>query len=101
MSELLLYPDENGVLHEAPEFRTVVCFETKEEQERFDKRINNMNKYRWHDLRKNPNDLPKDNERDLLVFTNGAFVVWTGKLLNICKAGVDRWKRIEPFEEAE
>lgn len=63
--------------------------------------LEKQERYMWHDLRKNPNDLPKDNERDLLVFTNGAFVVWTGKLLNICKAGVDRWKRIETFEEEE
>lgn len=59
-------------------------------------------KYRWHDLRKNPNDLPKEdmcgNSKEVLVGINahydydiGEWVTHGGKFL--------AWK--EPYEEVE
>lgn len=106
MSELLLYPDENGVLHEVPEFRTVVIFETKEEQERFEKRINNMNKYRWHDLRNNPYDVPDEPYEPVLVAIDIGcsevdYDIFCYGIENWSARMVIAWKHIEPFEEEE
>lgn len=53
-----LYFDDNGVAHEVPEYSITVCFDTEAEMDAFSKRLQNMNKYRLHDLRKDPNDLP-------------------------------------------
>lgn len=70
----------------------------------------NKYKYKWHDLRKNPKDLPEfkgfcvdtyDVKVSNYEFPFGAF--WDGLRFTdvdghlIC--GVIAWKRIEPFEE--
>lgn len=66
-------------------------------------------KYRWHDLRENPDDLPKENG-DYMVWYHaingvydGAKVMYystagwlTGKTRK--KEGVIAWREIEPFE---
>lgn len=67
-------------------------------------------KYRWHDLRKNPDDLPKE---------NGDYIVWYQAVNNVYNGakvmfystgggwlagrtrkeeGVIAWREIEPFE---
>lgn len=76
----------------------------------------NAEKYRWHDLRKDPNDLPKEKGRKYIITQckNDKFVVaeWSGDYFGnwTCLfsddgetfaelAEVDRWKEIEPFKE--
>ena len=57
---------------------------------------------KWHDLRKDPNDLPKDNKCEYLVFLD-----WLGKkyeLLRLCeiktlKDTVIAWCEIPQFKE--
>lgn len=84
-------------------------------------------KYRWHDLRKNPKDLPKEGER--ILFCTVCYDnedeerIWTGNFRNgYCDDGcyfenddyecfvtiavypsseVLAWRYIEPFEEVE
>ena len=56
----------------------------------------------WHDLRKDPNDLPKDNKREYLVFLD-----WLGKkyeLLKLCEIksfveNIIAWCEIPQFKE--
>lgn len=75
-------------------------------------------KYRWHDLRKNPNDLPDDNDtRSEYVVTDGSQYFTSkyfgkGEYFNGCweypdgvfecnayDVDVIAWREIEPFEE--
>lgn len=65
-------------------------------------------KYRWHDLRKNHNDVPKDCV--LYVYTklkNGRYTVslWNHYEFPAYPEGTDleviAWREIEPFEEDE
>lgn len=65
--------------------------------------------YRWHDLRKNPDDVPKENGHYLIVYQ------WIGKNSGITVETYSpydgfhtppeypciAWKEIEPFEVAE
>lgn len=71
--------------------------------------IDKAEKYRWHDLRKNPNDLPKDEELCLVVDEfknyNIAFLsahrtsnTWSPHR-NIAIRQPIAWKEIELFEE--
>ena len=54
----------------------------------------------WHNLRKDPNDLPKDNKREYLVFLD-----WLGKkyeLLRLCEIKTHKdtaWCEIPQFKE--
>lgn len=50
--------DADGKADIAPEHSLEIFFETEAELEQFVKRLNDQKKYRWHDLRKNPDDLP-------------------------------------------
>lgn len=71
--------------------------------------VGKADKYKWHDLRKNPEDLP-DTPR--LVLTKIDFEYWeyeisrymqfecTGMWMNQ-KAQPIAWREIEPFEEEE
>ena len=78
-------------------------------------RRENEDKYRWHDLRNNPDDLPeKDGEYLVYVFMRGniAFGLtarkfymigqWEGEFYNIKKPNeVLAWREIEHFEDVE
>lgn len=77
----------------------------------FETLANKAEKYRWHDLRKNPEDLPKDEELCLVVDEfenyNIAFLsahrtsnVWSPHR-NIAIRQPIAWKYIEPFEVTE
>lgn len=77
-----------------------------------------LNKYRWHDLRKNPDDLPEYFRRVLIImqdpvdgeiyepviahygmnsiFGNGPINTWAYSTYG---RKVIAWKEIEPFEE--
>ena len=75
-----------------------------------------MNKYRWHDLRKNPDDLPT-NEEELVIVTYDNIRAYS--MLRYCEGwncrrthdgeisreheitGVIAWKSVEPFEEED
>lgn len=71
-----------------------------------------QNKYRWHDLRKNPADLPEDN-KDVLVTIKGGCVnrTWhdscgwrnatAKKARHYSDKSVLAWKEIEEFENDE
>ena len=75
-------------------------------------------KYKWHDLRKNPNDVPKIGEKVLTaglkkgfevqifrghhIFTNGKGEVdWSWKWKKNTVKTPMAWKYIEPFEEVQ
>lgn len=71
-----------------------------------------QNKYKWHDLRKNPDDLPEDN-KDVLVTIKGGCVnrTWhdscgwrnatAKKARHYSDKSVLAWKEIEEFENDE
>lgn len=74
--------------------------------------FNKQQKYRWHDLRKNPADLPEDN-KDVLVTIKGGCVnrTWhdscgwrnatAKKARHYSDKSVLAWKEIEEFENDE
>ena len=72
--------------------------------------LEKADKYRWHDLRKNPNDLPEADEygRSEFVFVMTGTPEWYScewayyhhdkKLWSIYEQDVFAWRYIEPFE---
>ena len=72
-------------------------------------------KYRWHDLRKDPDDLPEDNHNVLICLEGfegypvGVDVAihnkfahkWGTSLMSYKDDEVIAWREIEPFEEVE
>ena len=70
-------------------------------------------KYRWHDLRKNPDDLPEDNgygksEYVLVMIGTPEWNSWEQayyhhdkKMWSTYDQNVFAWRYIEPFEEEE
>lgn len=65
-------------------------------------------KYRWHDLRKNPNDLPEKAGSVLVKFKQNHFreysvVYYMSDWVLVDGEGecIEKWKYIEPFEEGE
>lgn len=67
MSKFIAYDEEKDI---------VLTFGSKEERDDFEKLINglqkvveHLEKYKWHDLRKNPDDLPKE-EHEVEVIAN-------------------------------
>ena len=77
------------------------------------KALEKSDKYRWHDLRKNPDDLPEDNgygcsEYVLVMIGTPEWNSWEqayyhhGKRLwSTYEQNVFAWRYIEPFEEEE
>ena len=75
------------------------------------KALEKADKYRWHDLRKNPDDLPEDNgygESDYVLVMIGtpewnsweqAYYHHGKRLWSIYEQDVFAWRYIEPFEE--
>lgn len=76
--------------------------------------LENQNKYRWHDLRKDPNDLPFDGDDNLLVSVSfRGTEMWMVCLYEedefrdginppkLFQKDIKAWKYIEPFEEVE
>ena len=75
--------------------------------------LEKADKYRWHDLRKNPDDLPEDNgygksEYVLVMIGTPEWNDWEqayyhhGKRLwSTYEQNVFAWRYIEPFEEEE
>ena len=75
--------------------------------------LEKADKYRWHDLRKNPDDLPKDNgygESDYVLVMIGtpewnsweqAYYHHGKRLWSTYEQNVFAWRYIEPFEEEE
>ena len=75
--------------------------------------LGKADKYRWHDLRKNPDDLPEDNgygcsEYVLVMIGTPEWNSWEqayyhhGKRLwSTYEQNVFAWRYIEPFEEEE
>lgn len=73
--------------------------------------LEEADKYRWHDLRKNPDDLPEADEygRSEFVFVMIGTPEWYScewayyhhdkKLWSIYEQDVFAWRYIEPFEE--
>ena len=77
--------------------------------------LEKADKYRWHDLRKNPDDLPEDNgygcseyvlvmigtpewDNHEWAYYNHNTKMWSTPL---CEQNVFAWRYIEPFEEEE
>ena len=78
------------------------------------KALKKANKYRWHDLRKNPDDLPEaignGYESDYVLVMIGipewnhwewAYYHHDKKLSSTYEQNVFAWRYIEPFEEEE
>ena len=77
------------------------------------KALEKADKYRWHDLRKNPDDLPEADEygRSEFVFVMIGTPEWYScewayynhdkKEWSIYEQDVFAWRYIEPFEEEE
>ena len=77
------------------------------------KALKKADKYRWHDLRKNPNDLPEADEYGcseyVLVMTGTpewdnhewAYYNHNTRMWSIYEQDVFAWRYIEPFEEEE
>ena len=77
------------------------------------KALEKADKYRWHDLRKNPDDLPEDNgygESDYVLVMIGtpewnrweqAYYHHGKRLWSTYEQNVFAWRYIEPFEEEE
>ena len=77
------------------------------------KALKKADKYRWHDLRKNPDDLPEDNgygESDYVLVMIGtpewnsweqAYYKHDKRLWSTYEQNVFAWRYIEPFEEEE
>ena len=75
------------------------------------KALEKADKYRWHDLRKNPDDLPEDNgygESDYVLVMIGtpewnrweqAYYHHGKRLWSTYEQNVFAWRYIEPFEE--
>ena len=75
------------------------------------KALEKTDKYRWHDLRKSPDDLPEADEygRSEFVFVMTGTPEWYScewayyhhdkKLWSIYEQDVFAWRYIEPFEE--
>ena len=75
------------------------------------KALKKADKYRWHDLRKNPDDLPEADEygRSEFVFVMTGTPEWYScewayyhhdkKLWSIYEQDVFAWRYIEPFKE--
>lgn len=70
-----------------------------------------QNKYRWHDLRKNPDDLPEDNKQVLVSIKDGCIHrTWhdshgwrnrNSKIRYYSDKSVLAWREIEEFESEE
>lgn len=70
-----------------------------------------QNKYRWHDLRKNPDDLPEDNKQVLVSIKDGCIHrTWhdshgwrnrNSKIRYYSYKSVLAWREIEEFESEE
>ncbi len=70
--------------------------------------LKSQEKYRWHDLRKNPEDLPEDgmniivwNDSEAGKFYISASPYWVRKCAKHSGYNIVAWKLIEPFEEVE
>ena len=75
--------------------------------------LEKANKYRWHDLRKNPDDLPEadgNSESDYVLVMIGtpewnsweqAYYHHDKKLWSTYEQNVFAWRYIEPFKEEE
>mgnify|MGYP006392427407 CR=1 FL=1 len=77
------------------------------------KALKNADKYRWHDLRKNPDDLPEadgNSESDYVLVMIGtpewnsweqAYYHHGKRMWSTYEQNVFAWRYIEPFEEEE
>ena len=73
--------------------------------------LEKADKYRWHDLRKNPDDLPEDNgygKSEYVLVMIGtpewyscewAYYSHNAKMWSIYEQNVFAWRYIEPFKE--
>lgn len=83
------------------------AIEALEKAEHFEKMWNDhMDKYRWHDIRKNPHDLPNILEQVLVKAQIGIEEYEYGTASRVigndngwtCFGYVVAWKRIDPYE---
>lgn len=102
--EAIRYAKENILAYtsDMAEFKTMAI-----------KALEKADKYKWHDLRKNPDDLPEDNgnsesEYVLVMIGTPEWNSWEqayyhhGKQMwSTYEQNVFAWRYIEPFEEGE
>lgn len=100
------YFDDDGKLNVCPEYDITIYFDTEEERDRFSKKLVDSDKYKWHDLHKDPEDLPDDEIRVECVTEtrtgsrNHVFGYHSdGRWCCGMNSNVIAWRHIEPFEE--
>lgn len=101
-----------------PSFEGRKCMESAEEHEQLAEWLEELEelrkykeKYRWHDLRKNPDDLPEDNKQVLVSIKDGCIHrTWhdshgwrnrNSKIRYYSDKSVLAWREIEEFESEE
>lgn len=109
---LVCHPDENGYYHGV---YGEILIDSEEDLKHLEDALKRKKEYEWHDLRKNPNDLPELYEPVLLkTLKSGYCVAYVDKdydwyvdchdEFNFCEKGsvyAVAWRYIEPFEEDE
>ena len=106
--------DLKVILSEITECEESICYITDVDAEPLKlaiKALEKADKYRWHDLRKNPDDLPEDNgygESDYVLVMIGtpewnsweqAYYHHGKRLWSTYEQNVFAWRYIEPFKE--
>ena len=108
--------DLKVILSEITECEESICYITDVDAEPLKlaiKALEKADKYRWHDLRKNPDDLPEadgNSESEYVLAMIGtpewnscewAYYHHDKKLWSTYEQNVSAWRYIEPFEEEE
>lgn len=90
------------IMLEAPASTSIVAYRTFLKD-----MLEESEKYRWHDLRNNPDDLP-DSDRKVECRTmtktgvvNPVFGYYADRWCCGINSNVIKWREIEPFEEVE
>lgn len=89
------------IMLEAPSSTLIVAYKTWLKE-----MIEDLEKYKWHDLRKNPDDLPTtDRDVNFIDFDGDVYIgelsngKWYANQADDRIKNVIAWKEIEPFEE--
>lgn len=84
------------------------CDKDKEALDVLTKELEKQKKYKWHNLRKNPDDYPKDYQMYLLELATDEpiikHVIWRGDMIRPNTEDdvhILAWKEIEDFEEED
>lgn len=96
-----LWLNEEGKFERLPKHTVEIFFDTPEEKERW---LWKQERYVWHDLRKNPDDVPDEPYEPVLVAIDIGcgevdYDIFCYEIDNWSARMVIAWKHIEPCEE--